>query len=424
MRLQTAALFALCLLQVGCGTHLPARKTSTRSISDSATGHSKRKVFRNSVLPGGVTSREELADRLKKDPAASAHYSGVKTLQMQPEEVKSGRLVHVSYRTKEGIFWTKKKVPLHPGEVLLTDGKDEVRARCGNRISEEAQEPQKEDEPSAAEMDEEEDSIATVLEPEPSEIKERALRMLADAAPGGENLLASANNSSVPDSAIGTPEGFLMTGALRGGLSPAARESSGGAGSGGSGGAGTGGGSSGAGGGGSGSGGDPGGSNGGSGSTGDATKGNQAPPRNPPNQPGSGGGFGPTPPGLPGEPSIPGIVPPPSPPIPSDPPVGPPPNPGGKTPTFNPPGGGPPSTPTGPLPPRTDSPHPGPGPGPPPKPPVNPPVEIPPLLLPPTDRDSAPTPEPTSVVLVAVAIGWAIARSARNAGRRRTPRPK
>lgn len=44
------------------------------------------------------------------------------------------RFAHVSYRKGDRLFWTRNKVRIPAGERILTDGRHEIRARCGNRI--------------------------------------------------------------------------------------------------------------------------------------------------------------------------------------------------------------------------------------------------------------------------------------------------
>ena len=43
--------------------------------------------------------------------------------------------MHVAYRMGQKVYWTRKKVTLHPGETLISDGKIVARTRCGNRIA-------------------------------------------------------------------------------------------------------------------------------------------------------------------------------------------------------------------------------------------------------------------------------------------------
>lgn len=97
-------------------------------------------VYRNSVIPGGVHSQSALASA-QRDPVVAAHYAGFDVAAARTVRVEQSRLVHVSYRIGDKIYWTKKKVRLALGEILLSDGKHLTRARCGNRIADEPQFP-------------------------------------------------------------------------------------------------------------------------------------------------------------------------------------------------------------------------------------------------------------------------------------------
>jgi hypothetical protein len=96
-------------------------------------------VYRHSVLPGGVHSAAELAFALSSDAVASAHFAGFDVAATRIVRVEQSRLVHVSYRIGDKIYWTRHKVRLAVGEELLSDGTNLVRARCGNRIADEPQ---------------------------------------------------------------------------------------------------------------------------------------------------------------------------------------------------------------------------------------------------------------------------------------------
>ena len=43
--------------------------------------------------------------------------------------------VFVSYRLQNAIYWTSRRIHLPEGEPVLVDGKNMIRARCGNRIA-------------------------------------------------------------------------------------------------------------------------------------------------------------------------------------------------------------------------------------------------------------------------------------------------
>jgi hypothetical protein len=62
--------------------------------------------------------------------------------------------VYVSYRKGDDIYWTARKVMLQAGETLLTDGRNEMRARCANRISDVPRSPVEPHAPSPGALDE------------------------------------------------------------------------------------------------------------------------------------------------------------------------------------------------------------------------------------------------------------------------------
>src|SRR5262249_43345252 len=44
-------------------------------------------------------------------------------------------LMYASYRIGDDIYWTKHKLRLPEGEMVLTDGVNTIRARCGNMLA-------------------------------------------------------------------------------------------------------------------------------------------------------------------------------------------------------------------------------------------------------------------------------------------------
>jgi hypothetical protein len=95
-----------------------------------------RAVYPYSVVPGGVESPEEVRSAIRQDRVVAEHYQGFKADRVRVETVEGPRLVHVSYRVGDRVYWTRKKVLLNRGEMVLSDGASLIRARCGNRISE------------------------------------------------------------------------------------------------------------------------------------------------------------------------------------------------------------------------------------------------------------------------------------------------
>src|SRR5947209_3205181 len=115
---------------------------------------SARPIFPFSVIPQGVTSAEELKTVLAYDPVARAHYAGFSAATARLVRVDKPRAVHVSYRVGNRIYWTKNRMLLQLGEILISDGKNSARTRCGNRISDEAALPVLEHEPSMKMLEE------------------------------------------------------------------------------------------------------------------------------------------------------------------------------------------------------------------------------------------------------------------------------
>ena len=113
----------------------------------------QRPNYRYSVIPGGAYNEVELRQAIQNDAIVAAHYARLDQSKLRVERVTHDRYVHVSYRKGKDIFWTKNKVLLRQGETILTDGKTQVRARCGNCISEEPQLPTATDEPDTVEFD-------------------------------------------------------------------------------------------------------------------------------------------------------------------------------------------------------------------------------------------------------------------------------
>jgi hypothetical protein len=121
-----------------------------------APAASARPVYRHSIVPGGAYSRDEVAGAMSKDTVVAAHYEDVDVDKLHAQTVGVARAVYVSYRVGNKTFWTKNRVRLSPGETVLTDGDTEIRARCGNLLSDTAQQPVADEEPPLAALDEEE----------------------------------------------------------------------------------------------------------------------------------------------------------------------------------------------------------------------------------------------------------------------------
>ena len=125
----------------------PEPTRSTDIVLETEHGGSSRAVYPFSVIPGGVYSSAEFVDAVTADGTVGAHYEDIVPAAMHVERVTGPRAAYMSYRIGDRIYWTKRKLALADGEHVLTDGRVTVRARCGNRLSEEPMQPTSEAEP-------------------------------------------------------------------------------------------------------------------------------------------------------------------------------------------------------------------------------------------------------------------------------------
>jgi hypothetical protein len=87
-----------------------------------------------SVVPGGVYSPAEIryADR---SPLVHKHYAGLDLKAARMVQLTADKYQYASYRFEDKIYWTRQKLRIPKGELLLSDGQNYVRSRCGNRLS-------------------------------------------------------------------------------------------------------------------------------------------------------------------------------------------------------------------------------------------------------------------------------------------------
>lgn len=112
-----------------------------------------RRIYPYSVVPGGVSGGSELQRIIRTDRVVAAHYASYDAGQARSVVVDKPRAVYVSYRKGDKVYWTANKVMLAPGETLLSDGRNEMRARCANRISDLPQYPVEAHRPAMEELD-------------------------------------------------------------------------------------------------------------------------------------------------------------------------------------------------------------------------------------------------------------------------------
>jgi hypothetical protein len=140
------------VVHAGAGDTMPLAARALGAPGPAA-GTPARRIYRHSVVPGGVANRAELMRVIRSDKVVAQHYAAFRADQAGVVGVTRARAVHVSYRKGDKVYWTAKKVMLAEGETLLSDGQSEIRARCGNRISDVAQLPVEADAPTEEELD-------------------------------------------------------------------------------------------------------------------------------------------------------------------------------------------------------------------------------------------------------------------------------
>ena len=128
----------LCRLAIsGTSSHelawLP-HLTSLGAVEPSFDYRAARKIHPYSVIPGGVLTIAEVENSIAADPVVAQHYRDIHTENLLLRRTAAPMEVFVSYRIQNAIYWTSRKIHLPKGELLLVDGKNMVRAACGNRV--------------------------------------------------------------------------------------------------------------------------------------------------------------------------------------------------------------------------------------------------------------------------------------------------
>lgn len=112
-----------------------------------------RPVYPYSVVPGGVEDAKELKWVAEHDPIVAAHYAGFDYDHARIVRLTLARTAFVSYRIGNHIYWMRRRITLHKGEKLLTDGRITARGRCGNRVEEKPQQEAAANEPAPEKFD-------------------------------------------------------------------------------------------------------------------------------------------------------------------------------------------------------------------------------------------------------------------------------
>ena len=110
-------------------------------------------VYPYSIVPGGLKDPADLRYAALRDYVVRGHYAHFDYSHARLVQATEAREVYLSYRIRDSVFWTRRRVRLHVGELLLTDGKITARARCGNQVSDAAKPEVSNEEPAEEVLD-------------------------------------------------------------------------------------------------------------------------------------------------------------------------------------------------------------------------------------------------------------------------------
>jgi len=74
-------------------------------------------VYPYSVVPGGVKDAADLRYKALRDWVVRRHYAHFDFSHARLERVTEAREVYLSYRVRDAIFWTRRRIRLHLGEL-------------------------------------------------------------------------------------------------------------------------------------------------------------------------------------------------------------------------------------------------------------------------------------------------------------------
>ena len=144
MKTRSISVLLLCALALSLGGYRKrlaysheggiSRDVLTPAHTASLLSRALHPSYPYSVIPGGVYSPAELRFAVGSERVVREHYAGFNLSAVRLVTLNQDRLQFVSYRRGDHVFWTSKKLWIRKGEVLLTDGTNYARTRCGNRL--------------------------------------------------------------------------------------------------------------------------------------------------------------------------------------------------------------------------------------------------------------------------------------------------
>ncbi|HYO83287.1 MAG TPA: hypothetical protein VES20_17920 [Bryobacteraceae bacterium] len=155
-----------------------------------------RSVYRYSVVAGGTHTPEEAQAAVARDRVVAEHYRPVETARLQLVRTRASALKYVSYRRNNRVFWTRERHRVPADEAVLAHGSNQIRARCGNRLSDWPQQP-------VADDDEEpsDDELGTIA----NEVPVSAAALVTRTAVGNPGFVPASDLPFIPLPGDGRP---------------------------------------------------------------------------------------------------------------------------------------------------------------------------------------------------------------------------
>jgi hypothetical protein len=157
MKIRRLLIIGVCALAAGLTLRYSIQKFSlygsisghTVAVTEAMPAYTRalRPNYPYSIIPGGAYTTAELRYADQEDPVVRQHYADFNVKKAQMVQLVEDKYQYASYRKNMQVYWTKKKLRIRKGEVLVTDGSNFARARCGNRLSDKPQTPVSAQEP-------------------------------------------------------------------------------------------------------------------------------------------------------------------------------------------------------------------------------------------------------------------------------------
>jgi hypothetical protein len=145
MNARRLLILAVCAVVSALSLHIIVRsvrqtapitgRTIAPGAKISAAARALRPNYPYSVIPGGAYSPAELRFVNDRDSLVRDHYSDFNVNDARLVVLTADHYQYASFRLNNHIFWTRHRLLIPKGEVLLTDGQNYARTRCGNRLS-------------------------------------------------------------------------------------------------------------------------------------------------------------------------------------------------------------------------------------------------------------------------------------------------